>query len=443
MSPPDQREVLLLCDYHHKVASTVRDHIESFDRYSSYRYHRLSKLGDIPGSINLSRFDAVFVHYSLVACMDQYLSPVSRERIAQFRGLKCIYIQDEYRFVEQSIEAMRKLGVDVLFTCVPEEEIEKVYPEAKLPNVRKINVLTGYVPEALVSKEPDFGKLASRPIDVGYRGRSVPAWLGELGQEKWRIGVRFRDESVGYGLKCDISFREEDRLYGSAWTKFLASCKATLGTESGSSVFDLTGEVQKAVDADLMREPTLDFYTLQQRHFQHLEGRIKLAQISPRCFECAALGTVMILYEGAYSGRLVPGRHYIPLRKDHSNMAEVVETLRDAERMSTLAENAFREVALAPQNSYRHFVKFTDRVMDDAFQPAMGRLGQPYRKGEVERIEATNFTTLRRRLHRSLNFFLYKAVFIVIMGWLAPEARTIAQAHLRNIYRTVTGRRFT
>lgn len=440
MNQPNEREVLLLCDYHHKVAATVRDHIESFDKFSLYRFHRLSMLGDIPASIDLARFDVVIVHYSLVACMDLYLSPASRERIAQFRGLKCIYIQDEYRFVEQSIEAMRNLGINVLFTCVPEEEIEKVYPEAKLPGVRKVNVLTGYVPDALISSEPDFSKLASRPIDVGYRGRSVPAWLGELGQEKWRIGVRFRDESAGYGLKCDISFREEDRLYGNAWTEFLTSCKATLGTESGSSVFDLTGEIQKAVDADLMREPTLDFHTLQQRHFQHLEGRIKLAQISPRCFECAALGTVMILYEGEYSGRLVPWRHYIPLRKDHGNMAEVVAFLHDAEKMSALAQNAYREVALAPQNSYRNFVEFTDRVVDDAFQPAMARSEQSYRAGEVERIAATNLTTLRRRLHRTINLFIYKAIFKVALGWLAPEARTVAQSHLRKIYRTVTGR---
>jgi hypothetical protein len=62
MKQPNQREVLLLCDYHHKVAATVRDHIESFDKFSSYRFHRLSMLGDIPASIDLAWFDVVIVH---------------------------------------------------------------------------------------------------------------------------------------------------------------------------------------------------------------------------------------------------------------------------------------------------------------------------------------------------------------------------------------------
>ena len=104
----------------------------------------------------------------------------------QFRGLKAIFIQDEYRFVDATIAAMREIGIDVLFTCVPEPEIEKVYPSERLPGVTKVNVLTGYVPEHLLNKA--VLAYQDRPIDVGYRARKVPAWLGELGREKYEIG---------------------------------------------------------------------------------------------------------------------------------------------------------------------------------------------------------------------------------------------------------------
>ena len=44
------------------------------------------------------------------------------------------------------MENLNKLKIDILFSCVPESEINKVYPKKILPNLKVINVLTGYVP---------------------------------------------------------------------------------------------------------------------------------------------------------------------------------------------------------------------------------------------------------------------------------------------------------
>ena len=142
----------------------------------------------------------------------------------------------------------------MLFTCVPTPEIEKVYPAAKLPGVTKINNLTGYVPEALLSRP--VAPIAERPIDVGYRTRRMPYWLGALGVEKGWIADQFTERARDTGLRLDISCNEADRLYGEKWTEFVASCKAMLGVESGSSVFeDITGELQKQIDAYVAAHP--------------------------------------------------------------------------------------------------------------------------------------------------------------------------------------------
>ena len=79
----------------------------------------------------------------------------------------------------------------------------------------------------------------------------------------------------------------------------------------------------------------------------------------------------MILYEGYYSGRLVPWRHYVPLKKDHSNMAEVVGVLRDVERAQTIVDTAFKEVALNPDNTFAAMVRQVDRSIERAFRPEM------------------------------------------------------------------------
>jgi hypothetical protein len=437
---PTQRplDVLLLCDFRADIAATVRDNIEALERCSRHRFWRLSILGDISPKLDLGRFDAIIVHYTLVACHDTYLSPASRSRIGAFRGLKAIFIQDEYRFVDASIAAMRQLGINVLFTCVPEQEIEKVYPAAKLPGVLKVNVLTGYVPEGLTDRRvPDP---ATRPIDIGYRGRDVPAWLGELGQEKVRIGKRFAVDAERYGLVCDISYREEDRFYGDAWIDYLCRCKGVLGVESGASVFDFSGEIQRRVDQHVAREPHASFETLQDLYFKDAEGKILLAQISPRCFESAAVRTLMVLYEGGYSGVLVPWRHYVPLKKDHSNMDEVVAVLRDPARLREITDNAYREVACAEANSFRAFVRKVDESLEKALRPEMLSTAPRWTAGDFAEAQGFDFKTLRRRTYRAVSGAIHSLIFRYLFGWASVTQRDRIHRRLLYMYNILVGR---
>ena len=62
---------------------------------------------------------------------------------------------------------------------MPESEIKKVYPKEELNQLSIINVLTGYVPAGLLGVETK--PIKDRAIDVGYRTRRPPFWLGRLG----------------------------------------------------------------------------------------------------------------------------------------------------------------------------------------------------------------------------------------------------------------------
>jgi len=358
--------VLLLCNRPSRGAdaSTVTDHLDAFRRFSRHNVLELSFIRELPSRIELERFDVLAIHYStaLGYYVDHYISPAARQRVREFPGLKVAFIQDEYRMIDRVHEVLGFLGIDVLFTCVPTPEIEKVYPAAKLPGLTKINNLTGYVPEALLSRP--VTPIAERPIDVGYRTRKPPFWLGELGLEKWRIADRFRDHARDSGLRLDISYDEADRLYGSKWIDFVASCKAMLGVESGASVFDFSGDLQKSVDAYVAQHPGATFEEVQARFLRPYEGKIRLNQISPRCFEAAALRTAMVLYEGEYSGVLEPWRHYLPLKKDFSNFAEVLAALRDEAGLQQLVDRTFDEVARNPAHAYHTFVTQFDDVLD-------------------------------------------------------------------------------
>ena len=97
------------------------------------------------------------------------------------------------------------------------------------------------------------------------------------------------------------------------------------------------------------------------------EGKIRLNQISPRCFEAAALRTAMVLFEGEYSGVLEPWRHYLPLKKDFSNFEEVLAALRDDAGLQRLVDRTFEEVASNPKHSYQTFVQQFDEVIEREF----------------------------------------------------------------------------
>jgi len=393
-------------------------------------------LGDIPAGIDVDRFDAIVIHYTLVASSNFYLSGKARSRLAAFSGLKAIFIQDEYRFVDKSTDAMREIGIHVLFTCAPPNEITNVYPPERLPGVTVVNVLTGYVPEALL-KRP-VPNTADRAIDIGYRGRNVPAWLGELGQEKIRIGIRVKQEASEHGLTVDISFREEDRLYGNAWIKFVSSCKAMLGVESGASVVDFSGQIQRKVEAHVALKPHTSFEELRELYFPLDDGRISFAQISPRCFESAALRTLMILYEGDYSGVLEPWRHYVPLKKDHSNMAEVAAVLRDEARINLIASQAYDEIACNPKWSFAQATRYVDSVLEASFRREMASRKKPYSSSEFKALTAFDFGTLRRRAVRATLVKINRFLFGILLGSLDPVKRTRVHGTLRKIYNVVT-----
>lgn len=369
-------------------AQTLLDHARSFSRFSRHAVHSWENVESMAGSLpwgSLDAFDALVIHYSNYLLDNRHFDASRRERIRSYRGLKVLFLQDEYRRVEGMRSAIRDLGIDVLFTCVPKSEWAAVYPHDALPGVTLVETLTGYVPSAWLDRPAR--PIATRTVDVGYRARRVPYWLGSLGAEKWRLGEDFVRLAAGSGLRLDVCVEERGRLYGGAWRRFLESCRTVLGSESGASVFDFTGEVEAQVGAHLRRHPNASFEEVQSAYLAQHEGRIRLNQISPRCFEAAALRTGMVLLEGEYSGVLAPGRHYISLKKDFSNLGEVVETIRDTSAVQRMVDRCFEEVACSQAYSYPRFVAGFDDVVESeierratrraAARPAARAVGYP------------------------------------------------------------------
>jgi hypothetical protein len=354
--------VLLLCDDFQGHANTVLDHIAAFTHFSSHDVRVFNPIG-LPRStyLDLDEFDVVVIHYSVKIIAERCLSPAFREQIRRYQGLKVLFIQDEYRSVNAFTDLMHYLGIHVLFTLLAEPDIPKLYDEIRLPGVVKLTTLAGFVPRGLAQIRPT--SLSVRPIDIGYRGRTLPFWLGRLGQEKASIGQDVLARAQRYNLRCDICWAEEDRIYGQRWIDFLLSCKATLGTESGSSITDFDGEAERRTKAYLMEHPQADFSEVHRTILQPYEGNARVTAISPRVFEAAALRTAMVLFPGHYSGVIEPWVHYIPLAKDFSNMDQVAEKLRDLKFLEGMTEQTHRDLVGSGQYSQEAFARDFDEVL--------------------------------------------------------------------------------
>lgn len=376
----------------------MTEYLDALLNYSRHTVHEISMLHHFPARIDLDRFDVVITHYSLSIgpLLHHYLGEDLVRRLKQFKGLKAAFLQDEYREIQTYWKHINELGINLLFSCVPEDEIPKVYPAEKVPALRVVNVLTGYVPERLL----DYPVLpvADRLIDVGYRTRRMPFWLGRLGHEKRFIAEEFLRRAANTGLTLDLSTREGERLYGDAWTNFVASCRAVIGVESGASIIDFDGQLERRVDEYVSKHPDATFEEVFDLMLIPYEGSLRLHQISPRCFEAAALRTPMVLFEGEYSGVLQPHRHFIVLKKDFSNFDEVLVKLKDHDGLQEMADRTYREVALDPHWSYRAFIETVDSAIESevaARRTATAR--QPYTPVEFSRSVRLSFGYYARR----------------------------------------------
>lgn len=358
----ERLSILVLADDRRGVAETIRDHVAALRHYSRHNVQTVNPTRVRPDKpVPLDGFDVVVIHHSILVTHDQYLSAALRERIRQFAGLKVQFVQDEYRWPDAVTSAIRNLEIDVLFSLLNEEEIPRFYSE-RLPDVAIFPALAGYVPERLARLDARDG---ARPIDIGYRGRSMPFWLGNLAREKIEIGRGVLERAPLYGLRCDIGWAEKDRIYGRQWDAFLSSCRAFLGTESGASITDWDGTIERNVNAYLVDHPGATYEEVHAAILAPHEGNFPMQVVSPRVFEAIAHRTALVQFPGGYSGVVEPWVHYIPLEKDFSNMDEVSRLVRDERFVSELTSRAHSDVIGSGRYSYSSFVERFDEIVGE------------------------------------------------------------------------------
>ncbi len=328
--------ILFLADTTHHTKA-VSDHIAAIITHESIHWHVVNPLVcKTIDKFDFSGFDAIGLHYSVKPYNHYYLSRTLQRKIAEFQGTKFLFLQDEYQKVNQVQHFLYELGFDVLFTLVNRQYMDQAYSDPRIAQLKKISVLTGYVPDDM--KSIVSPPIKNRQIDVSYRGRPCEYWLGKLAHDKQLIANQFLRHASGAQFKLNISLEESDRVYGDSWLQLLMNSRAVLGTESGASIWDVDESIQKKTKQFLKKNKNADFDTVFEAVLKPYDGNLLYSAISPRVFEAAATKTPMIMFPGYYSGICQADKHYIVLEKDFSNIKDVLEKLRDTDYLQTLAD---------------------------------------------------------------------------------------------------------
>lgn len=349
--------------------NAVRDYVQAFAGYSSHSIHYYEmESGQL--DIDLEPFDCVIINYCFWASR-RIIDALFLEQIAKFSGLKIAILQDEYEYFLWHEKTLIALGVNTIVTCVPEAHWRDVFRDEAFRRVTFINALTGYVPDSLLNL-PTPKPLAVREWSLGYRSRPVPYSYGRLTQEKLLIGQRMKQLCAERGIAANIEVTEESRIYGPAWPEFIGNCRAVLGTESGSNVFDFDGSIKPAIETFLKAHPEADFETVHERFLQGSDDKIHMNQVSPRIFEAIAMRTGLVLFEGNYSGVIQPWVHFIPLKKDFSNVDEVFSALANITNLAAMTQRAYDEVIVSGKYHFRTFIGTIDEHIANTGPQAKG-----------------------------------------------------------------------
>lgn len=361
----------------YSIRQTIIDHVFSFDKYDKenhYFYFDIRtkvKKKDYEW-IQQEMFDAVIFHYTMLGmrCLEKHWKALTDIMSNLWKDCSCIKVllpQDDYTCTEAIWNFANAIQANIIYTVIRECDYPILYPEDRIPNILVKTVLTGYVEEQSYS---DFQLLSheKRKYDCVYRARKLPYVFGKHGQLKYEIAALFNERLAGDRLVTDIkntkgreSEKKDTVILGRKWIDFLASSRCTIGCLGGSSIVDFKGELSAKEKSFFKQNPMASYDECKKQCFQGVEENLT-GMVSPRIFEAALTKTTQILVGADYQGILIPDVDYIMLKEDYSNLAEVIDRMKDIHYCEAMAEKCYEHVIASGKYTYNVFV---EQIMKD------------------------------------------------------------------------------
>ena len=355
------KKILVIYSYVNYSGSTTLEYLFSFKKYSNHKIYYLNLFfNKNVHLLSKVKFDAIFIHYTIFSTIPYRFEKYSRllNKIEAYNAIKVAFFQDEWYKTDVYCQIVNNFNLDIVFSVAPEAEIPKMYTGVDFEKVKFHRILTCYIDEK-VQKRIEKQEI-DRDIDVFYRTNFTKKHknMGSYILHKKEIAEQIIAHPQSKNLKLDISFNPRDYLRGFSWYKALLRAKYTLGIDSGVNFMDRDGSVQKQVNDYLLKYPNASFDEVKEACYQNQDDNISYFAISPRNIQACMTRTCQILLEGEYNGILKPNIHYIEVKKDYSNLDEVMNLMRNESFRMELVNNAYNDVVKSGKYTYQVFVDY-------------------------------------------------------------------------------------
>ncbi|MBW1989493.1 MAG: glycosyltransferase family 1 protein [Deltaproteobacteria bacterium] len=261
--------------------------------------------------------------------------------LAKRRSPLALFFGNEYDLMEKKIRFANAVAADYLCTQLPLQAAKFVYQDC-----------TGEIVEMPHALNPsvyyDMG--LARDVDIGFRGAAYHRVVGDT--ERTDLLRYFQNPQNTPGFVTDVV---EQMLPRDQWARYLNRCKGIVGAESGTYYLDRGGKTITRVKKYLKKRPRASMEELHERFFSRCGEVVSGKAVSSRHFEPMGTKTCQILVQGRYNGILTAGEHYIPVKKDLSDVDEALEKFRDSSLREKIASQAL-EHALGG-HTYAHRVR--------------------------------------------------------------------------------------
>jgi hypothetical protein len=312
--------------------------------------------------LRLRRFDLIVVSH-LAAGDNMSLLLRTMRYLQHRRGTLAVFVGNEYDLLDQKIEFIRETGAEFVCTQLPLPAGRYIYAECTDARVLPM-------PHALNPSVYHPDPSVPRTLDVGFIGDIYWPFVGD--RERTDLIDWVRANAARLGLSADI---RTTRVTRAEWADFLRRSHGVIGAESGTYYLNERGRVlERARTYNLFENTAASFDDVYQRFFAGIPRGVSGKSVSSRHFEPMGTKTCQILLEGDYNGVLKPDEHYIPVRRDLSDVEEAFRKFRDDAYRIDIAEHAY-EYAMS-EHTYAHRVAALVRAVSGATEPALSPVEQ-------------------------------------------------------------------
>jgi hypothetical protein len=391
MPPPDRLRTLILTLEYPNRASYYSDWRDAFLNSAHFmcRVVNLFHLGPKKLARVIEEFDVVVLLHSCNSDTLDYFEPLSAVLANRRRAKLLSFVGNEfnspYVSTPKRVALLRESRCDIIATQLLQEAGDFLYGGI---DARVVSVPHALNPSAFTPGPID----GERRLDIGVKGYRYPPFLGD--DDRNQMLAHFLANASRQGLVVDIS--EDKRLGRRQWSKFLADCRGTISTETGSWYLErddvlmtrireyfkskrtgivisndgglrrlarhLPSPVKAALWPMLHRGPigfevfddlATPFEDLDQRFFREAKrSPVYSKAISSRHFDAIGTKTCQIMLKGRFNDILIADTHYLAVEPDFSNADSIIARFKDKAERHRIVDCAYRHVMAA--HTYAH-----------------------------------------------------------------------------------------